>query len=83
MFVISYISIYFFLDIILNNLASFSSITDIELLLRIFMKYQFLANYGKLMFLTVVKGYTDSYAGFVAVSDDISSKTDHARFISK
>lgn len=49
----------------------------------IFMKYQFLANYGKLVFLTVVKGYTDSYAGFVAVSDDISSKTDHARFISK
>lgn len=83
MFVISYISIYFFLDIILTNLASFSSITDIELLLRIFMKYQFLAKYGKLMFLTVVKGYTDSYAGFVAVSDDISSKTDHARFISK
>lgn len=47
------------------------------------MKYQFLANYGKLVFLAVVKGYTDSYAGFVAVSDDISSKTDHARFISK
>lgn len=64
------------LYVIFNNLASF--ITDIKLL-------YIPVNYGKLMFLTNVKAtrYTDCYACFVAVSDDITSKTDHARFLPK
>lgn len=65
-----------FLYVIFNNLASFSFITDIKLL-------YIPVNYVKLMFLTNVKGYTDCYACFVAVSDDITSKTDHARFLPK
>uniref|UniRef100_K1QYF3 Glutamate receptor n=1 Tax=Magallana gigas TaxID=29159 RepID=K1QYF3_MAGGI len=36
-----------------------------------------------LMFFTNVKGYIDCNACFVAVSDDITSKTDHARFLPK
>lgn len=64
------------LYVIFNNLASFSFITDIKLL-------YIPVNYGKLMFFTNVKGYTDCYACFVAVSDDITSKTDHARFLPK